>query len=109
MNRKGFGRKQSSLNRDITPVFAWKDFWGGGGLDLSGVAADIRTEHLPNASLECYRYANQFGTRNSMSSSLTMQTVDSSETVAPICQTARCHIRKYTNIGSDILQDLKAV
>jgi hypothetical protein len=32
-----------------------------GNLRVDGVLAEIRSDHLPNTSLECYRYANLLG------------------------------------------------
>lgn len=56
---KLFGRKRQLSDRGTILGIAWRD-WGESwkpSLIISGVPIEIRTEHLPNTSLEHYHHA----------------------------------------------------
>jgi hypothetical protein len=66
MNWKGFGRKRSCRSGRITSAFAWSgsERPQTTSFRVACVLSEIRTEHLPNTSLERYRYANPLSKAN---------------------------------------------
>jgi hypothetical protein len=65
-----FGRKPSWPNTATIPVLSWWTRKNHGKISatIAGVLAGIRTEYLPNKSLERYRYTSQLGcSTNAMS------------------------------------------
>jgi hypothetical protein len=61
MNCEGLGRKRSLSDRRTALSFAWRDKGRLLKLRIAGVPAEIRTEHVTNASADRYRYTNQLG------------------------------------------------
>jgi hypothetical protein len=56
MNFKLFGRKRF---RGIIEVLPWRKITTSGKVE--NIPAEIRTEHLPNTSLDRYRYTSLLG------------------------------------------------
>jgi hypothetical protein len=62
VNFKGFGKKRSWFTPDTIPAFPCLD-WGKSrktSVRIAGIPVEIRTEHLPNTSLEIYLQINLF-------------------------------------------------
>jgi hypothetical protein len=60
INECSMRRKQPWPNLGTIPTYTWRN-WGKSlqfSVNIAGVAAEIRTQHLPNTCLESYRYAN---------------------------------------------------
>jgi hypothetical protein len=58
INGKGFGRKHWSPNRSAIPTFAWSDEGTPRKAQVitASFPAEIRTEYVPNMSVERYHY-----------------------------------------------------